>query len=93
MCNQMNKDANQYNPMPMTTVPARDFVFNAKKRVGNVTHNSGLNSSICLGSPAVIIAGRTRALRMAAGMKSSQSISQGGKGRRERRKRGRHLGR
>lgn len=31
MCNQVNKDANHYNPMPMTTVPARDFVLMQKK--------------------------------------------------------------
>src|SRR6185369_10649949 len=83
----------QYRAMPTTTVPARERVLRAKSKVGSATRRSGLEKSRVRGFPEVKRIGATRALRIATGTRSSQSVSQRGSSLRERRARGRRRGR
>ena len=82
----------QKRSIPKITVPLRDFVFKAKRKVGMATSSSGRNNSTRLGSPVVISNGKRRALSIATGIKSSPSTSQLGRLRLARAKSGIHLG-
>ena len=90
--NYINNVAPQKSAIPSKTVPISDLVNKAKRKVGIATKSSGRKNSICRGSPAVINNGRSNALKIAAGIKSSHATSHSGSSLLERKKSGIHLG-
>lgn len=89
---QMMLWASQNNAIPMTTVPPKDLVFSAKIKVGNATQSSGCQSDICRGMPLVTSSGKSSALRIAAGIRSSHSTNHWGRFRRDSNISGNHRG-
>ncbi len=82
----------QKSAMPIRTVPPSDLVFMAKRKVGIATIISGLRRSRWRGLPAVMREGKIKALKMAAGIKSSHASSHKGSSFLERKRRGRRRG-
>ena len=54
---QMMLRASQKSAIPTTTVPPKDFVFNANIKVGIATQSSGCQRDICRGMPLVTSSG------------------------------------
>ncbi len=82
----------QYKNIPTTSVPPSDLVNHAKMKVGIATIISMENGLKTLGSPFVTSAGTKRALKIATGISSSHSISNGGSWRFDRKNNGTQRG-
>jgi len=89
---QMTLWASQNNAIPMTTVPPKDLVLSAKINVGSATQSSGCQNDICRGMPLVTSSGKSSALRIAAGIRSSHSTNHWGRFRRDNSTSGNHRG-
>ena len=71
--------ASQNRAIPKITVPPRDLVLSANKKVGMATRNSGWKNPTEPVSGLIMMEGKIRALRMHAGIKLSHSTSHKGR--------------